>query len=188
MTVFFLLNGRAYHIPFTAFYAPVLLIDMRDETVQCGMQNQFLFYIENPRVNIRLLSGSFDFYFRDPPEEFTLGQIMSKILVSYRSLDSVWELTDPIRIAHEYMPCVLFTKGFRLEEMLIYMPVQKHVFLRELKYHFFPRIYTTCAVCLEEKYNAVNLHPGKSYAHHLCLSCVLRLSDPICPLCRQSIT
>jgi len=185
MTVYVMLNDKVYTIEFGKFYTPSLLIDVRKYNIECDMNNKFLFFIENPRVNIQLISGFFDFYFKTTPKTYMLGQVVSKILISYKTLDSIWEASDNIRNVVDFMPCVLFTKGLFLQEILIYMPFQRHFYLKELKYYFEPKLKGQCFICMEEEIPLINLHKDEFY-HCVCTKCILKLDDE-CPLCRQSI-
>ena len=185
MTVYVMLNERVYTIDYGRFYTPLLLIDVKSYDIRCDMNNKFLFFIENPRVNIQLISGYFDFYFKTKPEEYMMGQVVSKILISYRTLDSVWEASDNIRNVVDFLPCVLFTKGLLLQEMLIYMPFQKPLYLKELRYYFIPKESGQCVICMEDKDDLINVHQD-DYHHVLCSGCLLKLENE-CPVCRQKM-
>jgi len=185
MSVYVMLNGHIFTIDFGKFYTPSLLIDVKAYDIRCDMNNKFLFFIENPRVNIQLISGFFDFYFKSLPEEFMMGQVVSKILISYKTLDSIWEASDNLRNVIEFMPCVLFTKGLQLQEILIYMPFQKLLYLREIKCSFLPKTRKQCIICFDDERSTINVHQDK-FDHCVCTSCLLRI-DNVCPLCRQTI-
>lgn len=183
MTVYVMLNETVFTIDFGRFYTPLLLIDVKDYHIKCDINNKFLFFIENPRVNIQLISGFFDFYFKSKPEDYMMGQVVSKILISYRTLDSVWEASDNIRNVVDFMPCVLFTKGLYLQEMLIYMPFQKPNYLKELKYYFLPKETGQCVICMDDKTDLINLHQN-DFKHVVCSECILKIENE-CPVCRQ---
>ena len=174
MSICCLLNDVKYQIPFLKYYNPLLLIDVRSFQMKCTVTNTFMFLMEHPRSNIELVSGFFDFYFKSIPEEFTLGQVVSKTMILYSSTSRT----------SDFMPCILFTSGFNLQEILIYLPVQTFSFHRELYYYFYPSVQHTCVVCLDTK-PCYNLH-ADSFEHMVCHECVLRLSHQ-CPLCRRSI-
>jgi len=185
MAVYVMLNDRVFTIDFSRFYTPLLLIDVKSHNIVCDMNNKFLFFIENPRANIQLISGFFDFYFKSEPEDYMLGQVVSKVLISYRTLDSVWEVNENIRNVVDFMPCVLFTKGLVLQEMLIYMPFQKPTYIKELKYYFVPKVSGQCVICLDDKETLINLHQD-DFMHCVCSECILKLETD-CPVCRQKI-
>ncbi|NDE13756.1 hypothetical protein EBZ80_02385 [bacterium] len=176
MSIYCLLNSDKYRVEFQKFYNPILLVDVKKYQMKCEMNNSFLFFIENPRINIDLVSGFFEFYFRIRPQDFTLGQVMSKTLITYN--------TSRKNNPHEFMPCVLFTSGMYLQEILVYLPYQTFAFHRELVYHFVPRIDNQCSVCLEEK-QCINVHDNV-FNHCVCPTCLLRI-EPKCPVCRLAI-
>lgn len=185
MAVYVMLNEKVFTIDFGRFYTPLLLIDVKKYQITCDMNNKFLFFIENPRVNIQLISGLFDFYFKSKPEDFMLGQVVSKVLISYRTVDSVWENANHIRSVIDFMPCVLFTKGLCLQEMLIYMPFHTQTYIKELHYYFVPKITGQCVICLDEKTDLINVHQNE-FLHCVCSQCILKI-DTECPVCRQKI-
>lgn len=174
MSVCCLLNQIKYQIPFVKYYNPLLLIDVRSFNMKCQLTNTFMFFIENPRTNIDLVSGFFEFYFKSNPEDFTLGQVVSKALILYSSTSKDCE----------FMPCILFTSGFLLQEILIYLPSQTFSFHRELYYFFFPQTPFSCMVCLEQKL-CYNVH-NDSFEHMVCRDCLLCINSQ-CPLCRKTI-
>lgn len=175
MSVYCLLNSHKYKISFTKFYNPLLLIDVKKYQMKCELNNSFLFFIENPRTNIELVSGFFEFYFKNNPQEFTLGQVISKTLITYN---------DQKPNIFEFMPCILFTTGFYLQEILIYLPFQSFPFHRELHYYFVEKMMYSCAICLEEKL-CINVHQN-IYNHCVCQECILKI-ESACPVCRLSI-
>jgi hypothetical protein len=143
--------------------------------MKCNLTNSFLFFIENPRTNIELISGFFEFYFKQIPHDYTLGQVISKTLITYN---------DDISNCYEFMPCILFTNGLYLQEILIYLPFQNFTFHKELKYHFVDKIDYQCSICLENK-KCINLHNNQFY-HCVCKDCILKM-DNFCPVCRIAI-
>jgi hypothetical protein len=175
MSVYCLLNSDKFKVNYSKFYNPLLLIDVKKYQMKCNLKNSFLFFIENPRTNIELVSGFFEFYFKSAPQDFTLGQVISKTLITY---------SDSSKNNHEFMPCILFTTGFYLQEILIYLPFQNFSFHRELKYRFLEKKEYKCAICLEDKM-CVNVH-SNDYNHCICTECILRI-DSVCPICRLSI-
>lgn len=175
MSIYCLLNHEKYKVNYSKFYNPLLLIDVKKYQMKCSLTNSFLFFIENPRTNIELVSGFFEFYFKNNPQDFTLGQVISKTLITY---------SDTSKSNHEFLPCILFTTGLYLQEILIYLPFQNFSFHRELKYYFTEKIEYQCSICLEEK-RCINLHQN-NYHHCVCTECVLKI-DNQCPVCRLSI-
>jgi hypothetical protein len=175
MSIYCLLNKDKYVVSFSKFYNPLLLIDVKKYNMKCNLTNSFLFFIENPRSNIELVSGFFEFYFKSIPQDFTLGQVISKTLITY---------SDTLYKSHEFMPCILFTTGLYLQEILIYLPFQNFPFHRQLKVHFIDKIFDKCSICLENK-NCINVHQNK-YNHFICSDCILYI-DNTCPICRLSI-
>ena len=175
MSIYCLLNDEKYKVPFGKFYNPLLLIDVKALQMKCTMTNTFLFFIEHPRTNMELVSGFLEFYFKSAPDDFTLGQVVSKTMIFY----SRFRNSDC-----EFMPCILFTCGFFLQEILIYLPSQTFPFHRELKYHFLPKHPHKCAVCLESL-DCYNVHQNH-FDHMVCPQCLFRF-PPQCPVCRISI-
>ena len=171
-----MLNNDIYRVEFTKVYHPLFLIDLRPLNIHCKMNNFLLFFMENPRVNIDLLSGFFEFYYKTPPMEDSIGQVLSKTLVTYRSGD------EPI--VGEMTPCVIFTRGLQIVELLVYVPTSEFVFLRELRYHFMEKITDVCAICLEENKGVIDVHQN-GYHHYVCVLCLLKVNK--CPLCRGGI-
>lgn len=182
MSLQLILNNSFHNVEYSGFYKPLLLIDVRKNLVRCDLNNTIFFYVENPRTNIELISGYFEFYFHTSPQDFMLGQVISKSMISYRTTSSI---TSILQNHHEYLPCILFTKGFYIQEILIYMPIQNLPFLRELKYYWYARFTERCCVCLDEKDNIINVHQN-AYHHLVCFNCLLRI-EPICPICRADI-
>jgi len=171
-----MLNQDLYRVEFSKLYHPLYLIDLRSYQLKCQMKNTILFLLEDPRVNIDLVSGYFEFYYQTAPDFDSLGQVFSKALISYRALGSggIGDLTS----------CVLFTKGMTILELLIYMPIQTQTYLQELKYYFIPKLTETCVVCWETKKNIINVHQDQ-YNHYVCVPCLLKCSR--CPICRSNI-
>lgn len=181
-----MLNENMYTIEFNRFHTPMLLIDVKKLNICCDLTNKFLFFIENPRMNIQVISGFFDFYFKEKPDDYMLGQVVSKILICYRTLHSVWEPSEYLEGMIDFLPCVLFTKGLQLQEILIYMPFQKPTFLRELKLQFMSKVKGNCVICFEESQKMINLHQDQ-FMHCVCMTCMMKL-DNQCPICRQPIS
>jgi len=175
MSVYCLLNNEKYKVPYEKFYNPLLLIDVKRFQLKCNLTNSLLFFIENPRHNIELVSGFFEFYFKSIPDEYTLGQVISKTMILYSKESS----------HYEFMPCILFTSGFFLQEILIYLPLQNFPFHRQLKYYFFQTNKDQCIICLEDNIDCYNVHQDK-YKHNICKNCILKI-DSICPICRLPI-
>jgi hypothetical protein len=101
--------------------------------------------------------------------------VISKTLISY---------SDTSQNNHEFMPCIIFTTGLYIQEILIYLPFQNFTFHRELKYHFVPKMDYQCSVCLDEKL-CINVHDNQ-YNHCVCSECILKIEDT-CPVCRLTI-
>lgn len=176
------LNNNLYTISYHKYYLSSLLIDVKEINMKCDMKNKILIFCENPRTNISSIHGYFEFFFTMIPKEYTLGQVMSRVVICYTSIDNV---LPSHHIHYDYMNCVLFTIGFHIKEILIYMPKNSFPFFRELKYYFFPQEKDTCSICLEKK-RVINVHKDRFY-HYICLSCITQLQYPLCPLCRQMI-
>jgi len=178
------LNGVIYAIDFDKYQNSLLLIDLRKYVISCEvLNNTILFFMKNPRINIQLISTSFEFYFEQSPEAFMLGQVVSKSLISYRTHKSIhFNVVDN----NDYLPCILFTKGLLLEEILIYMPIQKLLYIRELQYSFFNRSIDQCCICLDVRDDVINVHQNQ-YHHVICSECLLQIHPPLCPICRQKI-
>jgi hypothetical protein len=180
-----MLNDKVYTIEFFRFHTPLLLIDVKKMNILCELTNKFLLFIENPRVNIQVISGFFDFYFKEKPDEFMMGQVVSKILISYRCIESLSQVRDFFQRTNDFFPCVLFLRGLQLQEILIYLPFHKPTFLRELRLHFIPKTSGACIICFEEGNQIVNLHQDQ-FMHIVCMTCLLKL-DTQCPVCRQPV-
>lgn len=175
------LNYDMYEIDYAKFYLPVLMIDVRPYEIQCDMHNSIMFFVEHPRTSIDLLSGFFEFYYEASPSAHTHGQVISKTLVTYH----LTLATGNDHVIYEYTPCILFTRGMNLEEILIYMPKQEMVFLRELRYRFWPRAENICSLCCEPRSDIINLHKNE-YHHECCIRCIMRWGFT-CPFCRIPI-
>lgn len=181
MSFVLILNNVMYHIDFDKYYNALFLIDLRKYLIECDIHNTIFFFIRNPRVNIQLISAYFEFYFQRSPESYMLGQVISKTLISYRICSSIHISMDT-----DYLPCILFTKGLLLQEILIYMPSEKISYLRELHYYFFPRSLNKCCVCLDIRPDVMNIHQDR-FHHSICSECILRIQPPLCPICRLTI-
>jgi hypothetical protein len=164
-----------YEVNFDKIYFPLYLVDLRVLDIRCEISNTFLFFIENPRVNIELVSGFFEFYYNSIPGDETLGQVLSKALITYRlGEDAVTDMS----------PCVIFTKGLKILELLIYMPTNDLVYIRELQYYFFPKVEAECVICMDDRKDVMDIHQN-NFEHYVCMSCVLRIKK--CPVCREDI-
>lgn len=175
MSIYCLLNSNNYTVNYSKFYNPLILIDVKKYDMKCNLTNSFMFFIENPRTNIELVSGFFEFYFKTSPNDYTLGQVISKTLITY---------SDSIMNNHEFMPCILFTTGLYLQEILIYLPFQNFTFHRELKIKFLLKVNDKCSICLEDK-ECINVHQNQ-YHHAICSECIMKI-DNTCPVCRLPI-
>lgn len=173
-----MVNYRMFCIDFAKFYHPLYLIDLRKMDLLCELENTFMFFIENPRVNIELVSGFFEFYYRSLPREESLGQVLSKAMITYRQED------DSYPAITEMTPCLIFTKGMRILEILIYMPTQELLYIREMRYYFLPKIEGECVICLEVKKDLINVHKDQ-YHHDVCVPCLVKIDR--CPVCRMDI-
>lgn len=167
-----MINYQMFKIDFEKTYHPLYLIDLRHLNIMCKMSNTLMFFLENPKINIDLVSGFFEFYYRSVPSEETLGQILSKALITFS------------QTCQDMTPCVIFTKGLSILELLIYMPPNDFAYIRELKYFFFPRVNAECVICMETHNNVINIHQDR-FNHYICLKCVVKITK--CPLCRLSI-
>ena len=174
MSFLLFLNGRMYHKSFSKFHDPILSIDLGDLEMICEKKNELLFFCEEPRSNIALLVSRIEFYFTFAPDEEAIGQLSSTILINYH--------VDKNPRNHVYENCVIFTKGYKITEIIIYLPTHEFTFLRELKYHFYEKTVGYCTICFETKSNMVHVDSF----HQFCLDCILK-TIPKCPLCRQRI-
>jgi hypothetical protein len=129
-------------------------------------------------VNIELVSGFFEFYYTTIPSEDTLGQVLSKALITYKLED------EHSPAVTDMTPCIIFTKGLKILELLIYMPTNELSYVKELLYYFVPKLQAECVICLDDKTNIINLH-NDVYKHYVCVSCVLKITR--CPICRKDI-
>jgi hypothetical protein len=177
MDVYIGLNYEWFHVVNVKYYRPVILINVTDQQVMCKKKNSITILMENPRTNIELVSAVFYFYFQDWPQTGTMGQVISKCTILY---------TADNKQNQESYPCILFLKGQILEEILVYLPTRPVEFLRELKYHFYPQRKGTCVVCMEDDVTLINVHQN-SFNHEMCNSCLLKLKQHSCPMCREEI-
>jgi hypothetical protein len=109
MSVYCLLNHDKFKVNYSKFYNPLLLIDVKKYQMKCNLTNSFLFFIENPRTNIELVSGFFEFYFKTIPQDHTLGQVISKSL----------SVSKIISIRLPYLRCVI-DSSIRLLILIIF--------------------------------------------------------------------
>lgn len=173
-----MINYKLYKIKFLKYWHSQYLIDLRPENIECRINNVCMLFIENPRINIELISGFFEFYFRSVPMDHTLGQVLTKILITYKNGNS------ENKSETEMMPCIIFTRGLRILEILIYTPAANFTFLKELKIHFLPKIENYCLICYDKKENIINLHKN-NYNHFVCKDCLLQIDK--CPICRLDL-
>jgi len=177
------LNYELYYIDYSKYHLPIFMIDVRPYNIVCESKNTIMFFIENPRTNIELVSGFFEFYFSTTPNTNTHGQVVSKSLITFRT--SIRTIDSFDQGCYEYTPCILFTKGLCLEEMLIYLPPQELSFLKELRFFCKGFENGSCHLCCFDKKNIVNLHDNR-FDHKCCMDCILKWGDT-CPFCRASI-
>jgi hypothetical protein len=85
---------------------------------------------------------------------------------------------------YDYIPCIMYTRGFFLTQILIYLPMRKTIFLRELLFLTYPIIRGACIACLEDEIDIINVHRDQDYVHGLCKGCLLKVG-PRCPVCRE---
>lgn len=172
-----MVNYRMFCIDFTKFYHPLYLIDLRLMDMFCELNNTFMFFVENPRVNIDLVSGFFEFCYRTMPPEESLGQVLSKAMITYRQEE------ESAQAITEMTPCVIFTRGLKILELLIYMPIQEQLYLKELHYCFYPTMQAECVICFEKK-DVINVHQNH-FEHCVCMPCLLKIDR--CPICRSAV-
>lgn len=173
-----MINFKLYKIRFSKYWHSQYLIDLRSENIECKLNNVCMLFIENPRLNIELISGFFEFYFKTYPSEQTLGQVLTKVVITYKSGDR------DNKADTETMPCIIFTKGFQMLEILIYTPSIDITFLKELRISFLPKIDDHCTICLEKKDNIINLHQDH-FKHYVCKDCLIKIDK--CPICRLAL-
>lgn len=172
-----MINYRMFHVDFTKYYHPLYLIDLRFMDMFCELNNTFMFFMENPRINIDLVSGFFEFCFRTTPPDESLGQVLSKAMITYRQDDAQEQCIT------EMTPCIIFTRGLKILELLIYMPLQEFRYLKELQYFFYPKTEAGCVICYERG-NVINIHRDE-FEHCVCMECLVRINQ--CPLCRMPL-
>lgn len=178
MTFYFFLNHNVFECEFTKFYNDIISINVEHLNMECEKHNKLIFFCENPRSNIELLISNVDFYFNHDDDN-TLGQITSHILINY--------CINRHHSYHQYEICVIFTRGYKIIEFLIYMPTYDKSFLRELQYHFYSKKEEFCDICYEIKPNIINVHENCEIPKHsFCIDCILK-TEQKCPLCRQKI-
>ena len=131
--------------------------------------------MRNPRTNIDLISGVFQFSFENKPESTELGQIQSNI-------NFIYNMDNPnSKISY---PFILFTEGYKIIEILLYMPCyKKQNFLKQIIYTQFPQTDGECIICFEQK-KLVNLHKNH-HQHEVCWDCLFKIYQ--CPLCRSDL-
>ncbi|NBN99393.1 MAG: hypothetical protein EBV19_09190, partial [Flavobacteriia bacterium] len=65
MTIHVILNYELFYVDYAKFHLPVFLIDVRPYRMQCSMHNTIMFFIEDPRINIELIAGFFEFFYEN---------------------------------------------------------------------------------------------------------------------------
>jgi hypothetical protein len=174
MSFFLILNGKFYEKKYTKFYTPVLSISLEDLNLECQERNKLIFFCEEPRTNISLLMSRIEFYFTYQQDYDVIGQLSSKVLINYN--------IDKNPNNQVYENCIIFTKGYKITEILVYLPTHELKFLRELVYHFYEKSSGLCDICFEKKTNMVSVDKY----HKFCLDCILKTNKK-CPICRQNI-
>ena len=174
MSFFFILNGIFYVKEYKKFYTPVLSVPLEDMNLQCQERNKLIFFCEDPRTNISLLMSRIEFYFTYQQDYDVIGQLSSKVLINYN--------IDKNPNNQVYENCIIFTKGYKITEILIYLPTHELKFLRELIYNFYQKSTGFCDICFEKKENMVFVD---NY-HQFCVDCILQMNKK-CPICRQAI-
>ena len=174
MSFLFFLNGKMFETPFSKFYTSILSIDLQQEEMICQENNILLFFCENPRTNISLLISRIEFFFSYQANNNVIGQLSSKILVNYN--------VDKNPKNHVYENCIIFTKGYKITEIIIYLPEHNFPFLRQLVYHFYEKKREHCEICYETKDNVVHVDDY----HCFCVDCILQTNRK-CPICRKDI-
>lgn len=173
MNLFLMLNYEMFEIPCEKYYLPIVLLDLREYKLVCQEINSMMLFMRNPRTNIDLLTGVFQFFFeKKDVEESFMGQVQSNLSILY-NMDKTKK--------KEQLPFILFTQGFQLIELLIYFPsFKKQSLLRDIVFCSYPRREGECPICMENR-TVINLH-NDNYHHEVCRPCLLRISQ--CPICR----
>lgn len=144
--------------------------------ISCSKEkNKIILYIGDPRTNIDSLLYCSEFFFNKDINDDTLGQMESKMLVNYNTLQSFQK--------NYYCKIFFLTKGTTIINIRIEMPEQNRTFMRELIYSKKKLFNDYCYICYENKENIINLHNN----HNFCFDCILKLKHKKCPICRQDI-
>lgn len=174
MNLFLMLNYEMIEIPCEKFYMPIVFLDLREYKLTCQEVNSFMILMRNPRTNIDLLSGVFQFFFESSEQigDSFLGQVQSNLNLIYNMNNTKFK---------DSLPFIIFTQGYQLIELLLYLPAFKQqTLLREIVYRSHSIREGECPICMEQK-NLVNLHQNE-FHHEVCKTCLFRLTQ--CPMCR----
>jgi len=174
MDIILMINFDFYCIPLPTYYLPILVVECEPFNIRLVMLNHIIMFMNHPRTNIDSLSACFEFYFMENPStsQELSGQVISRCMVNYTTR------------VYDYIPCILYTRGFLLTQILIYLPIRKTIFLRELLFSTYPVLTGSCTTCMEDGIKIINVHRDRNYVHGLCKECLLRVGQR-CPVCRE---
>lgn len=173
MSVDIYCNGFLHSFKSVPFYKDVVNISTNIDCTQ--EKNKILIYCNDPRINIDSLLYCSDFIFNNEIIEDSYGQIISKMLLNYNYTSMKYKF--------DFVDINILTKGKLITNIIIFMPKNNKIFLRELLYLSYKRKEETCYICYEEKNNIIELH----HNHKFCLDCILKLKQKKCPICRDTI-
>lgn len=177
--IFLKLNKKLYEFRCPSYYSPMIILDMRSQTIVCDPVNVLTLVLVRPRINIDLISSVSRFYFDDALiASGKTGQI-------YSSYSKIYNVNDPASDADDtHNPCILLFKGKQLVQILLYIPYHTNQhFLKDIRFIHHGRRVGCCPICTDSDTELINLHNNTFY-HEVCRSCLFRLET--CPLCRQS--
>ena len=166
-------NKTFLQIPDVPSYKNEFLLEV---DISCNkVKNKIILFGTDLRSNIDCIVYCSEFNFNEVIDENTEGQIASQMIVNY----NVYSVNG----FFEYHPITILTTGIKISGIIITLPTNNKLFLRELMYLQTPREKLECPVCYETKENVVCVHDQ----HMFCLDCILKFKQSICPLCRQTI-
>ena len=175
MIFYFFLNNNIFeNCVYYKNYKDIFKIDLRDLNLIAEDNNILNFVCFYPRTNIKKITSYTNFFFRSEPEVDCAGQISSKCFIHYGDSEDDYTIID----------CDIYTVGYQLISLYIYLPKNNRSFLNELIYKFYPKITDECCICYETKTNIINIHQNE-YKHFVCISCLVKIKN--CPICREDL-
>lgn len=134
--------------------------------------NEIILWSEDPRTNITNIMYISKIKF-DPKvsSDNCFGILETKIFLCYNDYDIV------------LVPMEIMTSGKKIVQFVIHLPVQNRKFLREIRLMKQEMAVGTCPICYESKSEIVKVDAF----HAFCKSCLLKMENSSCPICRKPI-